>query len=87
MIADIFYPKFSLRIIALACFIQKIQNCLGVSHPHLHQGIICIYIYVKCKYLYIYICINIYILHKYIYILYLGEGVGAKPLNNFGFFV
>ena len=40
MIADIFYPIFTQMISNLACFIQrKKQNCLGASHPCLHQGI------------------------------------------------
>ena len=40
MIADIFYPIFTLTITVTACFIQKKknQNCLRVLHPHFHQG-------------------------------------------------
>ena len=39
MIADIFYPIFTLKITVLACFIQKKLNCLGLLHPRIHQGI------------------------------------------------
>ena len=43
MIADIFYPIFTLRITALVCFIQKkktqTNNCLSALHPRLQQGI------------------------------------------------
>ena len=40
MIADIFYPIFTLTITILACFIRKKkENCLGDLHPHVHQGI------------------------------------------------
>ena len=36
MIADNFYPMFTLTI--LTCFVRK-KNCLGALHPCLHQGI------------------------------------------------
>ena len=40
MIADIFYPIFTLMITILACFIRKKkENCSGDLHPHVHQGI------------------------------------------------
>ena len=39
MIADIFYPIFTLTITVLACFTQKKQSYSGVSQPRLHQGI------------------------------------------------
>ena len=37
MIAEIFYPIFTLTITVLACSIQK--NCLGALHPCLHKSI------------------------------------------------
>ena len=40
MIADIFYPIFTLTITILACFIRKKkENCSGDLHPNVHQGI------------------------------------------------
>ena len=40
MIADIFYPIFTLTITILTCFIRKKkENCSGDLHPHVHQGI------------------------------------------------
>ena len=39
MIADIFYPIFTLKITVLVCFIQKKLNCSGLLYPLLHQDI------------------------------------------------
>ena len=39
MIADIFYPIFTLTITILVCFSHKKATLLGVLHPCLHQGI------------------------------------------------
>ena len=40
MIADTFYPKFTITITNLVCFMrEKKQSCSGVLHPPRHQGI------------------------------------------------
>ena len=36
MVADIFYPIFTLKITVLACFIQEKQKNLGASSPPGH---------------------------------------------------